>query len=74
MDVDRGIDKAPHESLSDREFEILCLIASGKTISEIAALISRSVKTVSTYRARILAKMGLIPMLSSPIMPFTTAG
>ena len=59
MDVDSGIDKAPHESLSDREFEILCLIASGKTISEIAALISRSVKTVSTYRARILAKMGL---------------
>jgi DNA-binding NarL/FixJ family response regulator len=59
MDVDRGIDKAPHESLSDREFEILCLLASGKTITEIAALISRSVKTVSTYRARILAKMGL---------------
>jgi two-component system, NarL family, invasion response regulator UvrY len=59
MDVDRGIDRAPHERLSDREFEIMCLIGSGKTVSEIATLITRSVKTVSTYRARILEKMGL---------------
>jgi DNA-binding NarL/FixJ family response regulator len=48
---------APHESLSDREFEILCLIASGKTVKEIAAKLTLSVNTVSTYRARVLAKM-----------------
>jgi DNA-binding NarL/FixJ family response regulator len=59
MDVDRGIDRAAHERLSDREFEIMRLIGSGKTVSEIARLISRSVKTVSTYRARILEKMGM---------------
>ncbi len=59
MDVDRGLEEAPHERLSDREFEIMRLIGSGKTVSEIARLISRSVKTVSTYRARILEKMGM---------------
>lgn len=47
----------PHETLSDREFEILCLIASGKTVSEIAKQLSLSVKTVSTYRTRIMEKM-----------------
>ena len=47
----------PHETLSDREFEILCLIASGKTVSQVAAQLSLSVKTVSTYRSRILEKM-----------------
>ena len=57
MSIDRGMDKEPHEELSDREFEIMCLIASGKTVSEIAELLSRSVKTISTYRARILEKM-----------------
>ena len=59
MDVDRGLERAPHERLSDRELEIMCLIGSGKTVSEIAGLIARSVKTVSTYRARILEKTGL---------------
>lgn len=49
----------PHEALSDREFEILCLIASGKTVSQIAKELSLSVKTISTYRARILEKMHL---------------
>jgi DNA-binding NarL/FixJ family response regulator len=47
----------PHESLSDREFEILCLIASGKTVSQIGRELSLSVKTISTYRARIMLKM-----------------
>lgn len=56
-DVDSGLGRAPHETLSDREFEIMRLIASGKTVSEIAELLSRSVKTISTYRARILEKM-----------------
>lgn len=49
----------PHEALSDREFEILKLLASGKTVSEVAHGLSLSVKTVSTHRARILKKMNL---------------
>jgi len=49
--------KLPHESLSDREYQILCLIASGKTVKIIAEQLSLSVKTVSTYRTRLLAKM-----------------
>ncbi|HEX8843851.1 MAG TPA: response regulator transcription factor [Pyrinomonadaceae bacterium] len=59
MGIDSGVDKEPHEGLSDREFEIMCLIASGKTVTEIAELLSRSVKTISTYRTRILEKMGM---------------
>ena len=50
-------DKAPHELLSDREFEVFKLIASGKSISEIAEKSSLSSSTVSTHRARILIKM-----------------
>ena len=49
--------KAPHETLSDREYQILLLIASGKTVSDIAGEMCLSVKTVSTYRSRILDKM-----------------
>lgn len=52
-------DKQPHELLSDREYEILCLMASGKTATQIAKGLSLSVKTVSTYRSRILEKMNL---------------
>ncbi len=48
---------APHTVLSDREFEVLCLIAGGKTVSAIAEELSLSVKTISTYRSRILEKM-----------------
>ena len=48
-----------HESLSDREFEVLRMIASGKTVSEIAEQLHLSVTTISTYRARILEKMNL---------------
>jgi two-component system invasion response regulator UvrY len=50
---------APHERLSDREFEIMKMLGSGKTVSEIAKLLSLSVKTVSTHRTRILKKMGM---------------
>lgn len=50
---------APHERLSDREFLILRLIASGKSVSIIARELSLSVKTVSTYRSRLLEKMSL---------------
>jgi two-component system invasion response regulator UvrY len=49
----------PHLTLSDREFQILCMIGSGKTVSEIAHALCLSVKTISTYRARILEKMHL---------------
>ena len=51
--------EARHTALSDREFQILCLIAAGKAPREIAAELNVSVKTVGTHRARILAKMGL---------------
>lgn len=51
--------KPPQELLSDREFQVLRLIASGKTVSEIAEELSLSVKTISTYRTRILEKMGM---------------
>lgn len=51
--------KLPHETLSDREFQIFLLLAAAKTVSEIADALSLSVKTVSTHRARILEKMHL---------------
>jgi DNA-binding NarL/FixJ family response regulator len=50
---------APHERLSDREFEILKMLASGRTVSEVAHDLSLSVKTVSTHRTRILKKMDM---------------
>jgi two-component system, NarL family, invasion response regulator UvrY len=58
-DLARGTDRPPHETLSDREFEVLRWIGLGKTVSEIAGVLSLSDKTVSTYRARLLEKMGL---------------
>jgi len=57
--LDHPNDQLPHQQLSDREFQVLRMIGSGKTVSEIAEELSLSVKTVSTYRARILEKMGL---------------
>jgi len=51
--------KNPHEELSDREFEVMCLIGSGKSVNEIAEILSLSSRTVSTYRTRILQKMHL---------------
>ncbi len=50
---------APHERLSDREMEVLRLLATGKTVSQIAEQLFLSPKTVSTYRQRILSKLGL---------------
>ncbi len=52
-------DRPPHATLSDREFEVMCLLATGKTVGEIAEILSLSSKTISTYRSRILQKMGL---------------
>jgi DNA-binding NarL/FixJ family response regulator len=57
LTVKSGRDKIPHERLSDREYQVLCLIASGKTVGEIAEALHLSVTTVSTYRSRILEKM-----------------
>jgi two-component system invasion response regulator UvrY len=55
--VKSGTAKDPHELLSDREYQVLCLIGSGKTVGEIAERTNLSVSTISTYRARILEKM-----------------
>ncbi|MCG6892136.1 MAG: response regulator transcription factor [Desulfobacteraceae bacterium] len=55
--LDDGASGLPHESLSDREYQVLCLLGSGKTVSQIAEELALSVKTVSTYRSRILEKM-----------------
>jgi DNA-binding NarL/FixJ family response regulator len=59
VDLEKGSDRPPHETLSDREFEVMRLIASGKTVSEIAELLSLSDRTISTYRARLLEKMSM---------------
>lgn len=56
---DQGKDKPLHEYLSDREFNVLKMLAAGKSVSEIAESLFLSVTTVSTYRARIMAKMDL---------------
>jgi two-component system, NarL family, invasion response regulator UvrY len=55
--LERDDQKSPHESLSDREYQVMCMIAAGKKVKEIAESLSLSVKTISTYRARILEKM-----------------
>jgi two-component system invasion response regulator UvrY len=52
-------DKAPHKTLSDRELEVLRQLANGKSVTEIAKRLSLSVKTISTYRSRILLKMNM---------------
>jgi DNA-binding NarL/FixJ family response regulator len=52
-------EEAPHEALSDREYQVLRLLGSGKTISDIGRDLGLSVKTVSTYRARVLDKLGM---------------
>ncbi|HEV8645573.1 MAG TPA: response regulator transcription factor [Burkholderiales bacterium] len=52
-------DKSPHERLSDREHQILCMIASGMTVSGIASKLRLGTNTVSTYRARLLGKLKL---------------
>lgn len=57
FDFEADSDRPLHELLSDREYEVLCMIASGKTVSQIAEELCLSVKTVSTHRVRILEKM-----------------
>ena len=58
FDLDKE-SKLPHETLSDREYQVLCMIASGKTVGAIADELKLSVKTISTYRARILEKLDM---------------
>src|ERR1700739_2940178 len=59
VDLRQGADLPAHELLSDREFQVLRMLASGKTVKEMAQDLSLSVKTVSTYRSRILEKTGM---------------
>jgi two-component system, NarL family, invasion response regulator UvrY len=58
-DLAQGNELPPHESLSPREFQVMSLIASGKTVSEIAKELGVSLPTVSTHRVRILEKMSM---------------
>jgi DNA-binding NarL/FixJ family response regulator len=55
----RDHDKAPHEHLSEREFQVFLRLARGETITAIADTLALSIKTVSTYRSRIMEKMAL---------------
>lgn len=57
--IDQDSERPPHELLSMREYQTMCMIASGKSLTDMAAQMSLSVKTVSVYRARVLEKMRL---------------
>ena len=59
QNVDRDADQPLHQTLSNREYQTMCMIASGKSLTDIANQMSLSVKTVSVYRARVLEKMRL---------------
>jgi DNA-binding NarL/FixJ family response regulator len=59
FDMDRDTDKPLHEALSDREFQVLRMMAAGRTVQQIADELMLSAKTISTYRARILEKLNL---------------
>jgi two-component system invasion response regulator UvrY len=52
-------EQLPHEKLSDREYQTLCMLGTGKRLTDIANTLCLSVKTVSVYRTRLLEKMGL---------------
>lgn len=58
-DLTGDLEKTPHERLSDREYQVMRLIASGKTVTAVAGELFLSVKTISTYRTRILQKMDM---------------
>ena len=57
--IDRDAEQPPHDQLSEREFQVFRLLASGRAVSQVAEDLHLSVKTVSTYRARVLEKMNL---------------
>jgi two-component system, NarL family, invasion response regulator UvrY len=54
-----GHNKPPHERLSDREYQVLCMLGTGRTVKEIASMLCLSVPSISTYRARVLEKMNM---------------
>jgi len=57
LDLEIDSEKPPHETLSDREYQVMCMITSGRTVKDIAEELFLSEKTISTYRTRILEKM-----------------
>ena len=57
--VKKDATRTPHETLSDREYEVMSHIAAGKSVTEIASELSLSAKTISTYRTRVLEKLGV---------------
>ncbi|MCC6864550.1 MAG: response regulator transcription factor [Ignavibacteria bacterium] len=59
MNINNESNKAIHELLSEREFQVFCLLASGNSLTEIAEKFNLSIKTISTYRTRIMVKMNL---------------
>ncbi len=59
FDIEADAKKSLHERLSDREYEVMCKIASGKTVKEIAEELSLAISTISTHRSRILEKMNM---------------
>ena len=59
LGVTKDLSRTPHETLSDREYDVMSRIASGKTVTEIAEEMTLSAKTISTYRARVLVKLGV---------------
>ncbi len=59
MGLERGADREPHETLSDREYEVLRRLAAGQTVGQIAAELVLSPKTVSTFRSRLMRKMNM---------------
>lgn len=59
FDLETDTGKPPHENLSDREYQVMCLIAIGKSVREIASELYLSISTVNTYRGRILEKMNM---------------
>jgi len=59
LELDVITEKPPHEKLSNREYQVMLMLAEGQSVSEIAENLFLSVKTISTYRTRIMDKMGL---------------
>ena len=59
LDIGVGSEESLHEKLSDRELQVLCLLAEGKTINQIGQELCLSAKTISTYRSRIMQKMAM---------------
>ncbi len=57
FNLETGAGKPLHQTLSDREYQVMCMIASGKTVKEIAEELLLGIKTISTYRSRVLQKM-----------------